>query len=262
MATFDRSVLGNPRWILAIVVAVAFAAIFVRLAVWQLDRLDERRISNALIEERATADPAPLADLIATHGARPEDLIHRRVVIEGTFREDLEFISVGRTYGESRGSLVLTPMELDDGRLIVIVRGVVPPDAAGPPTDGYRPPPGRVIVTGRIDDGEEPLRLGEPDPADGVLVSLGRVDLAYVDRWIDGDVLPISLLLEASDPAPPDAAPARAPADELDEGSHLGYAVQWFGFAVVAVAGVAFLVYRAGTADEDATESAEMQEVS
>ena len=226
MATFDRSVLRNPRWILAIVVALALAGLFVRLGVWQLDRLDERRASNALIEERTAGAPVPLDQLVARHGDDPADLVYRQAIVEGVYRPDLEFVSVGRTYGDARGTLVLTPFELPDGSLLVVARGVVPPELAGPPAEQHPPPSGAVVLTGRIDDGEEPLRIGEPDPDDGVLVSLSRVDLAYIDRWIAADVLPISLLLDASDPSAPSEQPARIPSEELTEGSHLGYAVQ------------------------------------
>ena len=105
---------------------------------------------------------------------------------------------------------------------------------------------------GRLDDGEEPLRIGEPEPEGGVLSSLSRVDLAYVDRWIDGEVLPVSLVLEDQTPANPVGTPITLPREELTEGSHLGYAIQWFAFAAIVVGGVAFLVWRAGTKDDDA----------
>lgn len=256
MSTFDRSVLRDPRWIAAIVVAIGLAALFVRLGIWQLDRLDERRAANARIEERSDAAPRPLADLVAEYGDAPGELLDRPVVVEGEYRPELEFVSVGRTYGADRGTLVLTPLELDDGRLIIVVRGLVPPDEAGPPTASHRPPTGRVTLIGRIDDGEEPLRIGEPDPTDGILTSLSRVDLEYVDRWVDGDVLDVSLVLETSDPPPPDGTPVRIPEEELSEGSHLGYAIQWFAFAVIALVGIVFLVRRAGTrADGDVSGS-------
>ena len=261
MATFDRSVLRKPRWILALVVALGLAGLFVRLGIWQLDRLDERRASNALIESRMESAPRPLDDLVDEYGSDPSDLIHRTATVRGTFRTDLEFISVGRTFGPAVGTLVLTPLELDDGSLLVVARGLVPPGEAGPPAAGHPPPEGAVTVTGRIDDGEEPLRIGEPDPDGGVLTSLSRVDLDYIDEWIPGDVLDISLLLDEMSPPEPAGQPVRVPPEELSEGSHLGYAVQWFGFAVIAVVGVGFLIYRAGTRPDTVDSESERDSV-
>jgi cytochrome oxidase assembly protein ShyY1 len=39
------------------------------------------------------------------------------------------------------------------------------------------------------------------------------------------------------------------PSEELGAGSHLGYAVQWFAFAVIAIVGLVALLYRAGRID-------------
>ena len=247
MRTFDTSVLKQPRWIAAIVVGVLLAAAFVRLGIWQLDRLDERRTSNAVVEDRREGEMRPIEGLIGQYGLETEDLVDRPATVEGVYRTDLEFFSIGRTYGELSGTLVATPMELSDGRLLVVVRGLVPPGTEGPPAEGYEPPNGVVTVSGIVEDGEEPPRITEPEPEGGTLESLSRLDLAYIDRWIEGDVLPISLTLVSQDPQNPEASPIPIPAAELTEGSHLGYAVQWFAFAIITAVGVGFLIWRAGT---------------
>jgi cytochrome oxidase assembly protein ShyY1 len=251
--TFDRSVLRNPRWILAIIVGAIIAIALVRLGVWQLDRLAERRTSNALIEARSAETPVPLAELVGRIGMDPEALAYRPAIVEGRYRADLELFSVGRTYGDVSGTLVVTPLEIDDGTLIMAVRGLVPTDTAGPPAVGYEPPTGRVTVVGRLDDGEEPLRIGEPDPPGGVVRSISRIDLDYLDRWIDAEVLPIDVVLESQDPPDTAASPTPVPPDELSEGPHLGYAIQWFAFAVIVVVGVGYLVWRAGTTTDERT---------
>lgn len=254
MAAFDRRVVVRPRWALAIAIAVVLVVGFVRLGMWQLDRLDERRASNGLVEERGSAPPAPLDDLIALHGADPDGLIHRRAVVEGRFRQDLEFFSIGRTYGDLSGTLVATPLELADGSLMIVVRGLVPSDTAGPPADGFELPSGEVTLTGRLDDGEEPLRIGEPAPDGGTITSISRIDLDFIDTWLPGDVAPISLLLDSQDPESTGASPVRVPDEELTEGSHLGYAIQWFAFALIVAVGVGYLVWRAGTEVTDSSD--------
>lgn len=247
MARFDTATLKKPRWILAIVVGVLLAVAFVRLGIWQLDRLDERRDRNALTQQRMSAEPQSLDELVEDFGLDPELLNLRPAVATGVYRPDLEFFSIGRTVGDATGTLVATPLELDDGTLLVVVRGIVPAGTDGPPAMGYEAPEGSVNVVGTIDDGEEPLRIGEPDPDGGVLTSLSRVDLAFIDRWIEGTVLPVSLTLVDQEPANPVGDPIPIPPDELTEGSHLGYAVQWFAFALIVVAGVGVLVWRAGS---------------
>lgn len=247
VARFDSATLKQPRWILAIIVGLLIAAAFVRLGIWQLDRLEERRERNALTEERMSAAPETLDDLVVAHGLDPEALNLRPAVVSGVYRSDLEFFSVGRTVGDVTGTLVATPLELDDGTLLVVVRGIVPAGTEGPPAVGFETPPGRVRIVGTLEDGEEPLRIGEPDPAGGVLTSLSRVDLAFIDTWIDGTVQPVLLTLVEQDPVNSVGTPIPIPPDELTEGSHLGYAFQWFGFALIVAVGVGFLVWRAGS---------------
>ncbi|MEN8238539.1 MAG: SURF1 family protein [Actinomycetota bacterium] len=247
MASFDTATLRKPRWILAIVVGIFFAAVFVRLGFWQLSRLEERRAYNETVVARIDSEPRPLEGLVGQFGTDPDDLIDRTAVVTGRYINGDEFYSVGRNYDGLTGTLVMTPLELDDGSILIVVRGLVPVGTPGPPAVGYETPLGIVTLTGRLDDGEEPLRIGEPPPDDGVLTELSRIDLAYIDTWLNGDVLPIDLVLEDQVPANAGESPIPVPAEELNEGSHLGYAVQWFAFGVIAVAGTIALVRRAGS---------------
>lgn len=156
----------------------------------------------------------------------------------------------GERPGMPRETSLLRRSTWPDGTVLIVVRGLLPPGAAGPPAQGYEPPMGLVSLVGRIDDGEDPTRIGESAPEDGRLESLSRLDLVYIDRWLDGDVLPITLILEEQAPPDQNGTPLRMPQEELTEGSHLGYAVQWFAFTVIVVVGVAVLVYRAGRRDD------------
>jgi len=247
MSSFRPSILREPRWILAVVVAAVLVLGFVRLGLWQLDRLEQRRTSNALIELREAEPPLPLEALVSQYGTDPENLIYRQAIVTGRYRTGDEFFAVGRRFDDLSGTMVVAPLELADGSTMIVVRGLVPADTPGPPAQGYEPPAGIVTLVGRIDDGEEPLRIGEPDPVDGVLQSISRVDLAYIDTWLDGDVVPISLTLSEQSPANTGKQLAFVPREELTEGRHLGYAIQWFAFAIIVAVGVAVLVRKSGT---------------
>ncbi len=239
--------LRKPRWILAIVVGVVLSAWFVRLGFWQLSRLDERRASNALIEARREEPARPFDGLVGQFGMDPEALNYRKAIVTGRYVARDEFFSVGRNYDGVTGTLVMTPLELADGAVMIVVRGLVPVGTEGPPAVGYEPPLGTVTLVGRLDDGEEPLRIGESAPEGGRIESISRVDLAYIDEWTDADVLPVDLLLDEQKPPNAGGTPIPIPAPELTEGKHLGYAVQWFAFAAMALIGTAVLVWQAGT---------------
>lgn len=252
---FDTHVLKQPRWIAAIVIGVLIALIFMRLGVWQLDRLEERRADNATIESRMVEPARPLVGIVGQYGDDAHEMAYRRAVAEGEFRTDAEFFSIGRTYDDLTGTLVATPFDLVDGSVLIVVRGLVPPGTPGPPAPGFQPADGRMAIEGPLQPGEQPTAIGESDPADGQLTSLSRLDLAYIDQWVEGDVLPVMLMLDAWTVPYPEATPKPIPEQELTEGSHLGYAVQWFSFALIVVIGVAVLVYKAGT-EEAVSETA------
>ena len=249
MASFDTSILRKPRWIFAIIFGVVLAVVFFQFGLWQLSRLDERRVYNATVEARIDSEPRPLAGLVGQFGKEPAALVDRSATVSGRYIIEREFFSVGRIYDGVTGTLVLTPLELDDGSIMIVVRGLVPVGTPGPPAVGYETPTGVVLLTGRLDDGEEPLRIGEAPPEGGVLEEISRVDLAYIDTWYEGEVLPINLILETQSPPNAGDSPIPVPQEELTEGRHLGYAVQWFAFALIAVAGIVALIWRAGTSE-------------
>jgi surfeit locus 1 family protein len=233
------------------VVAGLVALACVRLGFWQLDRLDERRERNAQVQSRMDEPARPVAGLRSDFADSPSDIAYRHAIVEGTYRPSDEFVSVGRAYGDLKGKLVATPLDLLDGSVLIVVRGIVPGDTPGPPAQGYETPTSPVILEGRLSAGEEPSRISEPAPVGGELTSLNRLDLDYVDEWIGGDVLPFALLLDTQVPQGQASQPVPIPSEELTEGSHLGYAVQWFAFGIIALAGGIGLVLRAGRKSDD-----------
>lgn len=244
--SFDQSVLRRPRWIAAIVVALAITVLFVRLAMWQLDRLEERRTQNAIIDDRMSEPPRPFVGITGQYGDDADAMAYRHTIAEGEFRTEDEFFSIGRTYGDLSGTLVATPFDLDDGSVLIVVRGLVPLGTAGPPAEDYSPHRGQIVIEGVLEPGEESSAFRESPPQDGQLAALSRLDLEYIDQWIDGDVLPILMYLERWSAPNPHLVPEPIPRPELTEGSHLGYAVQWFAFAVIVAIGVGVLIYREG----------------
>jgi cytochrome oxidase assembly protein ShyY1 len=242
--------LRKPRWIAAVVVGVLVAIVSVQLGFWQLRRLDERLARNATIVARSDEPVRPLADLRVRYSDDPDALVFRRAAVEGEYMVDKEFVSVGRVYGSVAGTLVATPVDIGGGDVLIVVRGIVPVGTPGPPVVGYDVPRSAVDLEGRIALGEAPSRIGQPNPDDGTISQVSRVDLSFVDEWIDGDVLPYMLLLDSQRPGGPGADPTPIPSEELSEGSHLGYAVQWFAFAVIALGGAVGLVWRASQASD------------
>ncbi|HEY4606252.1 MAG TPA: SURF1 family cytochrome oxidase biogenesis protein, partial [Acidimicrobiia bacterium] len=67
-----------PRWIVAHLVVFALAVVFVNLGLWQLGRLEDRRLANTVGESRFEAEPIDIDALLEGAGDDNESLEHRR----------------------------------------------------------------------------------------------------------------------------------------------------------------------------------------
>lgn len=243
----------KPRWILSHLIVASVVVLFVALGFWQLNRLDERRSTNTEVEA-AEAQPAmPVAELVPAGPSATADEVdavdYRLASVTGTYRADQQVLVPNRTYASAPGYWVLTPLVQADGTGVVVNRGWIPFSYTeeGPWTD-FDPPAGTVAVTGMVrppqvrDSGA--LVGGPQDAADGTLRSLARVDVARLQQQVDEPLYPLYVNLEVQAPAQDTAAgptgaplPVPVPRPTLDEGPHMGYAAQWFFFALLALIG-------------------------
>lgn len=218
--------------ILFAVIAIAIGAVCVRLGIWQLDRLGERRARNAIVAERMTL---PVTD-IATLRGDTSDLRFRRARIRGVADYSRELVLGGRSRDGSPGVNLLTPIRVPGNDTAVLVnRGwVYSPDAASAPAESWAEGD-TVVFEGHVDFlGAGPAAAVNPQRPR----SLPRPVLASARARLPYPVAPIYLVAHDTPDPGPERAPARLAVPSVtDEGSHLGYAFQWFIFGTVAFAG-------------------------
>ena len=229
--------LRRPRWLVGTAVCLALVAVFVNFGFWQLRRLDERRDHNALVEARMAEPVVPVED------AEPP-LEYRRVTAEGRYDASGQVLVRNRSLGGAPGRWVLTPLVLGDDSAVVVNRGFVP-NAADVPA----PPDGEVEVEGLLLASETRGSIGPRDPAEGRLGELVRADLGRLQQQYDRELLPLYLQRTAA--AEPGELPVPLDPPALDEGPHLGYAVQWFLFALIGLVGWPVLVRRTARERDD-----------
>jgi cytochrome oxidase assembly protein ShyY1 len=235
----------TPRWLGLLAFALLVAATCVRLGIWQLDRLEQRRALNAEIR-RGLAAPPVVLDALA--GADRVGLAYRRVEITGTYDPTREVLLYGRALNGEPGHHVLTPLLLerpvDGARAILVDRGWVPFELGTPPVAPAAPPAGTVTVTGFLLP-----TLGETDvviqrAADGRPLTVAHDVPAEIGSEVGLALFPLPVQLQRQEPPQPGELPVVAPPPDLSEGPHLSYAFQWFTFATIALVGTALLVRR------------------
>jgi surfeit locus 1 family protein len=219
-----------------VVFALVIAAICVRLGIWQLHRLEERKARNAVLGARIGAPPINVRELPAdTSEAR-----YRRVRVTGVPDYAHELIHAARSRMGSPGVNLLTPVRIPGSDTAVIVnRGWV-----------YAPD-GSTIDHARWHDRDSTFvgyAVEFPSSGGGTFENkptvLTRLSYDVVSKAVPYPVSPtyVIALNDGEDTTNAANRIARLPAPALDEGPHFSYAIQWFGFATVALVGAAIVV--------------------
>ena len=229
----------RPAWIVSHVLVLALIVAMIGLSLWQFDRLDQKNAENALIEANASLPPIPLDEAIALVDAEgAESVQFRQVAAVGRYDADVEVAVRNRSLDGAPGRWIATPLEDRDGTTVLVVRGWAPLviDDVEPPIDTLEPPDAPVALVGYLQPTQERGSIGPTDPADGTLTEIARVDVDRVAQQV-GDLAPFWLQLNRQEPATDGASLTPVPLPELDDGPHLGYAIQWLIFTIIAVVG-------------------------
>lgn len=225
------------KLVLGLLIPLACAALFVRLGLWQLDRHREKASYNARVEARLAEQPIPFAAL-------PSDssLVRgQRVTLGGRFRYDLEQVHAGRVNEGSPGVHLLTPLERPGtDTLVAVTRGwVYSPDAAQVERARWREADSVALAGYAI-----------PIPADGLAPPadtakpLRSLTVAALSARYGRPVAPAIVVMTSDSAARADSVPRRLGRPLLVAGNHRSYAIQWFAFACIAVAGGVLLFRR------------------
>lgn len=230
-------VLLKPKWIAGHLLALTVVVAFVNLGMWQLRRHDWRAERNERIEQGLARDAVPLGTL------PPGERDYRPVTVTGRYVQDADVLLSPRNE-RGPGHHVLTPLVLEDGTPLLVDRGWVPYRFDVPPVPGTTPPGGEVRLEGVLLPAAEADAQGTRDDA-GRLLRVRAVDpgLILAERLRTRAVEDVFLLLRTQDPAPAEL-PVPGPLPQPDAGPHLSYAIQWFLFTVVVLAGYPLLLRR------------------
>lgn len=231
---------------LTIIALVAMAAT-IRLGIWQLDRLEQRRAFNARVQAQID-QPALILDQISV-GSDVENMEYRQVIVRGVYDHSQEIAITNQHWQNQWGAHLVTPLIIEGtNQAILVDRGWIPADDFESGNWSKYAEPGMVEIRGVIRASKQKADFGsrsDPTPAPG---DNGRTSWNFVN--IEGISTQVSIpLLPAYIQQSPDTSwegpPYRSqPKLDLTEGSHQSYAIQWFSFALIAAVGYPLYLYR------------------
>jgi surfeit locus 1 family protein len=230
------------KWLLATLLVVVGTAVCIRLGIWQLDRLEQRRAFNA---QFTSARAQPVLDLNQEQPSGVDEMEWRPVTVTGEYDFANQVAIRNQYYGSQYGYHLLTPIQFE-GQAVLVDRGWIPADGNSTPEDWRKyDEPGMVHVSGQIRLGDAKsalLGVGDSLPENGEKLEVwNNADLTRIAAQLPYPILPVYIQPEA-DPADTIPPIPFQPEVELTEGPHFGYALQWFTFATILFVGYPFFL--------------------
>lgn len=242
----------RPSWLILAVVVVAFAYLcFTVLAPWQLGKNGSTSHRNDLIAASVHADPVPADTLLATAdgsapaGTNPDNTEWRRVVATGSYVPNSTVVERLQQLDGAPAFGVLAAFRLDDGRTVLVDRGLISavngtqlPTIAEPPTGPQRIE-GRLRHSQGVIPGKEPMVRGGIRQVYSVdIAQFSTVTGTPMTSFATGDRGGY-MQLDAGQPG----AFTPPPLPQLDAGPYLSYGLQWIAFGVMAPLGLGYFVF-------------------
>lgn len=235
------------KWILTTLLVLAGTALCVRLGIWQLDRLEQRRAFNHQFESMRAMPALDLNEDVPDGIAQME---WREVRVLGEYDFENQIALRNQYRGSEYGYHLLTPLRFNQ-QAILVDRGWIPAEGNASSDDWRKyDDPGEISLTGQIRLGQAKPALGgvaDALPEEGSRLTVwSNPDVEKIAGQIPYPVLPVYIQPEV-DEQDTDPPIPYTPTIETTEGSHFGYALQWFTFATILFVGYPFFLRKQET---------------
>ena len=239
----------RQRWgtIAFVALMLALTALFVVLGLWQWQRLGEKEALIATVASRMDRAPASLPAATGWATLDTDFYDYRPLTVTGTWLPEetvLVFTSLAAPRGRYSGPgyWVMTALALPEGGTVIVNRGFVPQESATAFADGGATAAGVQTLTGV---GRAPERSGSFTPGADVVRRIEWVrDPVRLARLLDPDLAPVAPIYLDLPAGEAGALPQGGETVVAFPNNHLGYAMTWFGFALLTPVLLAFWLLR------------------
>jgi len=212
-----------------LLVTLLSVAVLIGLSAWQLQRLSWKEKLIADYEAAQQVEPIAFATLPEAELNAQE---YRRVTVSGEFLHAKELHLGGRRYYGKTGYQLLTPLQLENGEILLVNRGWVPTEFKEQSTRPTSLPEGIVTLTGMV---RTPKPAGWLTPDNHPEKNFWfTADIPAMATHTGLELLPVTVeIVDAANPR--DHFPAPSDGNIVMRNDHLGYALTWFSLAIAAL---------------------------
>lgn len=238
--------LFSKKWILSTILVMIGIAVLIRLGIWQLDRLEQRREFNSRVSEQIQQPRIELSESATSIDL--EKMEYRDVFVYGEYDFTNQIALRNQVWHDQYGVNLITPLIISGSDQVVLVeRGWIPSEDMDPANWFKYDEPGRIEVNGVIRNSQSRPdfgRITDPIPNAGEKLNLWNlINIPQIETQLPYNLL--SIYISQSPGNSSDGPPFQKEMQlDLTEGPHLGYAIQWFSFAGILLVVYLFYVYR------------------
>lgn len=222
----------KPRWFFTSLFVLAAGFVMIRLGFWQLDRLQQRRNFNSQVLSQINLPPLNLNEDLPV--ALLPGMEYRHVIVTGTYDYEDQILLRNQVWDDQPGYALITPLVIKDANYTILVnRGWISLE------NGQDLSPftatDEVTLEGLLRLPLEHATIGGvPDPTlqpgEARLLAWNYLDMDRIQSQTTFTLLPVYLQEQPGRTTPPIPS---LPNLEINEGPHLAYAIQWFGFTAL-----------------------------
>ena len=237
------SVYFGRKHILKTLLVAIFVGLFIRLGIWQMNRLEWRRGINAELAAQLS-EPQFLLNEFTKFEQFP-DMSDRKVMVQGRFDFDEQIVLRNRNDEVlGPGVHLVAPFVLEGtDQAVMVDRGWI--SSAEHNTNEFD------VFNIQLNEIRGVIQQSENPARDAVITDVAqrelfRLHIPQLQAQSQYELLPI-YILQTSEGKDLEARPYQSAHQvDLSEGSHLSYVVQWFSFAIIFIVGYIVYIRRYG----------------
>lgn len=216
----------------ACVFALFFLPLLISLGFWQIQRAEEKRTIQQLLEQQQALPPQPIANIRSDIDAG-RTVLYRRGKSTGTFEQGHYWLIENRTYRGRNGFHVVAPFYPSSGGALLVNRGWISGTGYREQLPEVLMPKGEVIVIGQmVHPSDNKLLSAEARPTGDWPRVILQVDVGIMAKELGQPLLPLLMQIDAESPS---ALQVYWTVVNVPVSKHLGYAYQWFAMALALI---------------------------